>query len=207
LSARALASIQELGVEVRTGSGVDQVMEDGVHVGGKNIPAQTIVWAAGVKASPAALWLDVEPDRAGRVQVDANLHPAGNKRIFVIGDTAACLGPDNRPLPGVAPVAKQQGEHAARAIIAELTGRGSPPFKYRNYGSLATIGRKRAVADLGRIHISGFPAWVVWCVAHIWFLAGFRNRLLVGANWLWNYLTFERHARLITGETTFKRKE
>ena len=104
-------------------------------------------------------------------------------------------------LPGVAPVAKQQGEHCARAIAATVAGLKCPPFRYRNFGSLATIGRKRAVADFGRIRLSGFVAWVVWCVAHIWFLAGFRNRLLVGANWLWNYLTYERHARLITGET------
>lgn len=202
LSERAAASIRELGVEVLTGAGVEEVSEDSVRVGKETIPAHTIIWAAGVKASPAAEWLGVDPDRAGRVPVDAGLHPAGERRIFVIGDTATCDGPDGRPLPGVAPVAKQQGEYCARAIKAAVTRRKSPPFRYRNFGSLATIGRKRAVADFGRIRLSGFPAWVVWCVAHIWFLAGFRNRLLVGANWLWNYLTFERHARLITGETT-----
>jgi NADH:ubiquinone reductase (H+-translocating) len=202
LSARAEASISELGVEVLTGVRVEDISATSVRVGDKAIPAHTIIWAAGVMASPAAEWLGIEPDRAGRVPVDANLHPAGEKRIFVIGDTAACDGNDGRPLPGVAPVAKQQGEHCARAIAASVARRKIPPFRYRYYGSLATIGRKRAVADFGRIQLSGFPAWVVWCVAHIWFLAGFRNRLLVGANWLWNYLTFERHARLITGETT-----
>lgn len=201
LSERAEASIRQLGVEVRTGVRVEGVSECSVRLGEEVIPARTIIWAAGVKASPAAEWLGVESDRSGRVPVDAALHPAGEKRIFVIGDTAACDGTDGRPLPGVAPVAKQQGEHCARVIAATVAGRKIPTFRYRSYGSLATIGRKRAVADFGRIRLSGFPAWVVWCVAHIWFLAGFRNRLLVGANWLWNYLTFERHARLITGET------
>lgn len=202
LSERAEASIRQLGVEVMTGVRVEGVSECSVRIGEEVIPARTIIWAAGVKASPAAEWLGVESDRSGRVPVDAGLHPAGEERIFVIGDTAACDGADGRPLPGVAPVAKQQGEHCARVIAATVAGRKIPTFRYRSYGSLATIGRKRAVADFGRIRLSGFPAWVVWCVAHIWFLAGFRNRLLVGANWLWNYLTFERHARLITGETT-----
>jgi NADH:ubiquinone reductase (H+-translocating) len=202
LSARAEASISELGVEVLTGVRVEDVSASSVRIGEETIPAHTIIWAAGVKASPAAKWLGIEPDRAGRVPVDAGLHPEGEARIFVIGDTAACDGADGSPLPGVAPVAKQQGEHCARAIAASVAGREIPLFRYRNFGSLATIGRKRAVADFGLIRLSGFPAWVVWCVAHIWFLAGFRNRLLVGANWLWNYLTFERHARLITGETT-----
>jgi NADH:ubiquinone reductase (H+-translocating) len=204
LSARATASIRQLGVEVLTGNSVEEVTDKGVLVGDQFIAAHSIIWAAGVKASPAATWLGLEGDRAGRVPVDAELHPADDKRIFVIGDTAACNDRDGKPLPGVAPVAKQQGEHCAKAISAALGGRAIAPFRYRNYGNLATIGRKRAVADFGRIRLSGFPAWVVWCVAHIWFLAGFRNRLLVGANWLWNYLTFERHARLITGETASK---
>jgi NADH:ubiquinone reductase (H+-translocating) len=207
LSDRATASIRQLGVEVLTGNSVEEVTGKGVFVGDQFIAAHTIIWAAGVKASPAATWLGVESDRAGRVPVDADLRPEGDQRIFVIGDTAACNDGEGKPLPGVAPVAKQQGEHCAKAISAALCGSSIPPFHYRNFGSLATIGRKRAVADFGRIRLSGFPAWLVWCVAHIWFLAGFRNRLLVGANWLWNYLTFERHARLITGETTLQRKE
>jgi NADH:ubiquinone reductase (H+-translocating) len=202
LSERAESSICELGVEVLTDARVEDVTDSRVRIGDTLIPAHTIIWAAGVQASPAAEWIGTEPDRAGRVPVDEDLHPVGDKRIFVIGDTAACLGPHGRPLPGVAPVAKQQGEHCARAITAAIANRHCPPFRYRSYGSLATIGRKRAVADFGRVQLSGFLAWVVWCVAHIWFLAGFRNRLLVGANWLWNYLTFERHARLITGDTT-----
>lgn len=202
LSKRAVAAIRQLGVEVITGVRVESITAGRVSFGDHSIAAETVIWAAGVKASAAAEWLGVDGDRAGRVPVDANLNPAGDKRIFVIGDTAACMGPDGKTLPGVAPVAKQQGEHCARAILAAQGGEHCEPFRYRNYGNLATIGRKRAVADFGKLHLSGFAAWAVWCVAHIWFLAGFRNRLLVGANWLWNYLTFERHARLITGETS-----
>ncbi|HEV7233083.1 MAG TPA: NAD(P)/FAD-dependent oxidoreductase [Sphingorhabdus sp.] len=202
LSARAASAIGQLGVEVRTGAIVEDVLENGVRVGEDIISARTVVWAAGVKASPAAEWLGTKGDRAGRVPVGPDLHPEGESRIFVIGDTAACQGAGGTPLPGIAPVAKQQGEHCAKAIVAMLGGRKPAAFRYRNYGNLATIGRKRAVADFGRLRFHGFAAWVVWCVAHIWFLAGFRNRLLVGANWLWNYLTFERHARLITGEAS-----
>lgn len=207
LSARATTAVKQLGVEVLAGASVDEVTDRGVLVGDQFIAAHTIIWAAGVKASPAAIWLGIEGDRAGRVPVAADLHPANEKRIFVIGDTAACRDRQGKLLPGVAPVAKQQGAYCAKAISAKLCGRPVLPFRYRNYGSLATIGRKRAVADFGRVRLSGFLAWAVWCVAHIWFLAGFRNRLLVGANWLWNYLTFERHARLITGEIAPQRKE
>jgi NADH:ubiquinone reductase (H+-translocating) len=122
------------------------------------------------------------------------------RNIFVIGDTASCKGPDGRALPGVAPVAKQQGRHVARAIIAAMRGGKTDAFQYRNYGNLATIGRKRAVIDFGRVHVTGFPAWVLWSVAHVYFLFGFRNRYAVGAGLLWNYLTYARHARLITGD-------
>lgn len=201
LSARADAAIRQLGVEVITGARVDAIFANGIRLGEDSILARTIIWAAGVKASPAAAWLGVEGDRSGRVPVDNGLHPAGDERVFVIGDTAAVTDGNGRTLPGVAPVAKQQGLYCARAIIEASVGRAPPPFRYRDFGSMATIGRKRAVADFGRVHLSGFTAWLLWCVAHIWFLAGFRNRLLVGANWLWSYLTFERHARLITGET------
>ena len=201
LSARAKAAIEQLGVEVFTGVRVNALSAGRVSFEKTVIAAKTVIWAAGVTASPAALWLGVEGDAAGRVPVDGQLHPACDDRIFVIGDTAASPGPDGRSLPGVAPVAKQQGEYCANAIIMAIKGQMPAPFRYRNYGNLATIGRKRAVADFGRVHMSGFSAWIVWCTAHIWFLVGFRSRLLVGANWLWNYLTFERHARLITGET------
>lgn len=201
LSTRAKTAIEQLGVEVFTGVRVNALSAGRVSFGTDVIAAETVIWAAGVMASPAAQWLGVDGDAAGRVPVDGQLHPACDGRIFVIGDTATCAGPEGRPLPGIAPVAKQQGEYCANAIIATISGQDNLPFRYRNYGNMATIGRKRAVADFGRVRMSGFSAWIVWCTAHIWFLVGFRSRLLVGANWLWNYITFERHARLITGET------
>lgn len=200
LSERAKRSIEQLGVEVRLGERVESVAADGVMVGNTFIPAATAIWAAGVQASRAAEWLDCQGDRSGRVPVGPDLRFAGDDRIFVIGDTAACTDATGQLLPGVAPVAKQQGQHVARVIRAELAGKPSATFRYTNYGNLATIGRKRAVADFGWMTLSGFPAWLLWCVAHIWFLAGFRNRFVVGLNWLWNYLTFERNARLITGD-------
>lgn len=200
LSAKAKASIEQLGVEVMLGVGVQEISADGVLVGGQFIPATTTIWAAGVTASRAAEWLAMPSDQAGRVSVGADLHPSGEARIFVIGDTAACTDASGRALPGVAPVAKQQGQHAAHAIRSALKGRTIADFRYRDYGNMATIGRSHAVADLGFMTASGFPAWVLWCAAHIYFLTGFRNRLSVGISWLWNYLTFQRGARLITGD-------
>ncbi len=195
LSAKARQAIEQLGVTVMTGQRVEAVAGDHVMVGNACIPAHTAIWAAGVRASPAAAWLDAEADPAGRVQVEPDLSIAGAGDIYVIGDTAAFRDADGRVLPGVAPVAKQQGRHVARQIAS---GR-SLPFRYRDYGNLATIGRHRAIADFGRLRLSGTLAWLLWCTAHIFFLVGFRNRLVVGASWLWNYLTFERGARLITG--------
>ncbi len=200
LSAAARRSIEHLGVELVLGNAVTNITDEAVEVGGETIPTHTAIWAAGVRASPAAEWLNAGCDKSGRVQVDADLSVPGCKQVFVIGDTAACAGPDGRPLPGVAPVAKQQGRHVARAILASLRGQTIGTFRYRDYGNLATIGRKRAVIDFGRIHVTGFPAWVLWSVAHVFFLVGFRNRFAVGASLLWNYLTFARHARLITGD-------
>lgn len=202
LSAKAKIAIQQLGVEVRLGQQVVSVDKMGVMVGEEFIAASTAIWAAGVQASRAAEWLDIAPDKAGRVPVRPTLQPVGMSDIFVIGDTAACLDADGRALPGVAPVAKQQGVHVAQSIIAATKGRTIEPFRYRNYGNLATIGRNRAIADFGRIQVSGHIAWLLWCVAHIWFLSGYRNRFVVGANWLWNYLTFTRGARLITGDVS-----
>jgi NADH dehydrogenase len=157
--------------------------------------AHTAVWAAGVEASLAAEWIGAQTDRLGRVIVGPRLTPANKPDIFVIGDTAACADGRGGTLPGIAPVAKQQGRYVADRIL----GRARRPFRYRDYGNLATIGRRRAVADFGRIRLSGFPAWLIWCVAHIWFLVGFRSRLSVTLNWAWNYFTFARSARLITG--------
>ncbi len=200
LSAKAKAAIEWLGVEVRLGARVTSVGADHVEIGGESIPAFTAVWAAGVEASPAAAWLGAACDRAGRIEVGADLRVPGQDAIFAIGDTASCAGPDGRPLPGVAPVAKQQGRHVAATIAAEMAGKPTRPFRYRDYGNLATIGRRAAVIDFGRLRLSGFLAWALWCVAHIWFLVGFRSRIVVGLSWVWNYLTFQRSARLITGD-------
>lgn len=200
LSAAALRSITELGVEVRLGKRVTGVAEDHVTIGDETIGAHTAVWAAGVEASPAANWLDVSGDRAGRAPVDEMLHPDGCPHVFVIGDTAACMSAEGRPLPGIAPVAKQQGAYAASAIVAHIEGRPIPAFRYRHYGNLATIGRRRAVIDFGWCKVRGLMAWLLWSTVHVFFLVGFRNRLSVGMGLAWNYLTFARHARLITGD-------
>jgi NADH dehydrogenase len=157
------------------------------------------MWAAGVEASPAGQWLGAQTDRAGRIKVEPDLSLPGLPHIFVIGDTAFRLDGKGRPLPGVAPVAKQQGAYVAHAIAARTAGRSVPPFRYRDYGMLATIGRRRAVAEIGGFKISGFAAWLLWCFAHIYFLIGYRNRLIVMMNWAWNFVTFQRGARLITG--------
>jgi NADH:ubiquinone reductase (H+-translocating) len=200
LSAKAKVAIEQLGVEVSLGRTVVSVSQDGVQIGDEFIAASTAVWAAGVQASRAAEWLGISADRAGRVPVDANLRAPGETSIFVIGDTASCVDASGSPLPGVAPVAKQQGAYVADTIIAAVKGKTTTPFKYKNYGNLATIGRNRAVADFGRFRVSGRFAWLLWCVAHIWFLTGHRNRLIVGTQWFWSYLTFARGARLITGD-------
>ena len=200
LSAAAHRALEQLGVELRLGENVSHVAADHITFGEAIIPTHTAIWAAGVEASPAAKWLRSGADRAGRVPVDRHLHPEGNRRIFVCGDTAACPDGKGGVLPGIAPVAKQQGRFAADAIIAAISQRATPPFRYRNYGNLATIGRRRAVIDFGRVHVTGLAAWLIWCVAHVWFLAGFRNRIAVGLSLAWNYFTFARHARLITGD-------
>jgi NADH:ubiquinone reductase (H+-translocating) len=199
LSEKAKASLEQLGVEVRLASGVTDCDCASVSVGQERIETRTIIWAAGVQASPAAEWLGVESDRAGRVKVQADLSVPGHPNIFVIGDAACAIGADGQPLPGVAPVAKQQGQYVARLLIARAEAKTLPPFRYRDFGALATIGRKRAVAQLGAFKISGFVAWLLWSVAHIYFLIGFRNRLAVALHWLWNYVTFQRGTRLITG--------
>jgi NADH:ubiquinone reductase (H+-translocating) len=199
LSETARRSLEQLGVEVRLGSGVTDCDGASVAIGRERIETRTIIWAAGVQASPAAEWLGVESDRAGRVRVQADLSVPGHPNIFVIGDAACVLGADGQPLPGVAPVAKQQGQYVARLLVARTDGKTLPPFRYRDFGSLATIGRKRAVAQFGLFKISGLAAWILWSVAHIYFLIGFRNRLAVALHWLWNYVTFQRGTRLITG--------
>jgi NADH:ubiquinone reductase (H+-translocating) len=199
LSEVARHSLTRLGVEVGLNSAVTDCTTDGVRVGDHFIECRTIIWAAGVAASPAAEWLNAEHDHLGRVFVGPDLTLPGHPEVFVIGDTAHARDEAGRPLPGVAPVAKQEGAYAARIIRARLAGRPPPtPFHYINYGNLATIGRTAAVADFGFLRLTGFIAWIVWCVAHIYFLIGFRNRVAVVIDWLWAYLTFQRGARLIT---------
>jgi NADH dehydrogenase len=199
LARKAEESLRALGVEVRTGCAVTEVKEEVVEAGGATIAAATVLWAAGVRASPLAATLAVDLDRAGRVLVESDLSIPGDPRIFAIGDVAAFLHQTGEPLPGVAPVAIQQGRHAAANILADVAGRPREPFRYRDRGSLAVIGRARAVADFGRLRLSGFLAWLTWCFVHILFLIGFRNRALVLFEWAWAYATEKRAARLITG--------
>jgi NADH:ubiquinone reductase (H+-translocating) len=196
LSQEAMSALRELGVEVRIGTPARDIGAGYVQLSDELIFAQTVVWAAGVQASPAAEWLNAEHDSNGRVFVEADLRIAPHSRIFAIGDTANAAGPDRCALPAVAPVAKQQGQYVADFIL----GRRRTPFAYRDYGNLATIGRSKAVIDWGSIQLSGFTAWLIWSAAHIWFLVGFRSRIGVAISWLWNYLTYQRSARLITGQ-------
>jgi NADH dehydrogenase len=193
-------ALARLGVEVRLGRAVTHCGPEGVHIGHEAIRAGTVVWAAGVAASPAARWLGVEAERAGRVPVTPDLRAPGLEDVWVIGDTALARDPDGAPQPGIAPVAKQQGAYVARAIAARVAGdRPPPPFVYRDRGLLATIGRKAAVIAYKRLRIRGWIAWWLWGAAHVYFLVSLRNRLIVVTQWLWSYLLFERGARLITG--------
>jgi NADH dehydrogenase len=197
LAIYAHRSLERMGVEVMISTKVTQCDRDGVVLDQQRIAAGTIVWAAGVMASPAAHWIGAEHDRAGRIKVGPDLSVPGRPEIFAIGDTAALAhGP---PLPGIAPVAKQMGAYAARVIAARVTGGTvAKPFRYRHYGDLATIGRKAAIVSLHGVRLTGFIGWLFWSVAHIYFLIGLRNRFIVAINWLWSYLTFKRSARLIT---------
>ncbi|QEX17474.1 NADH dehydrogenase [Hypericibacter terrae] len=203
LSAKAKTQLEDLGVELLLGAKVTRCDDAGIEIedgaGRRFIPAATVLWAAGVQASPAAKWLGVDGDRAGRVPVTPQLHLPDDPNLFVIGDTALVRGADGKPLPGVAPVAKQEGEYVARRIRSTLAGKSIKPFAYRNYGNLATIGRKAAVADFGWIRLSGTIAWLLWGIVHIFFLIGFRNRIFVLLSWLWAYFSFHRGSRLITG--------
>jgi NADH dehydrogenase len=200
LSRKAHDYLVKRGVEIQLGARVEQVDEGGVVASGKRIEARTVLWAAGVAASPAGKWLGAETDRAGRVRVSADLSVPGAAEIFVVGDTMA-LEQDGHPLPGVAPVAMQQGTYVGNLLAARARGDTSPPkpFRYWNKGNLATVGRSFAVADLGRVRLSGLSAWVTWLVVHVYYLIGFRTRLVVLIEWAWAYFTFQRGARLITG--------
>ena len=197
LSHSAQRALEKLGAEVRLGTAVTGCDEAGISMGPERIETRTIMWSAGVEASPAGRWLGAETDRAGRVKVEPDLSLPGRPHIFVLGDTALVTGVGGQPLPGVAPVAKQQGAYVAQVIAARVAGQPVAPFHYRDYGMLATIGRSHALVQFGRVKLSGFPAWVLWCFAHIFFLIGFRNRLFVMLNWAWNFLASRRGARLI----------
>jgi NADH dehydrogenase FAD-containing subunit len=201
LSSRARRDLEEMGVEVRTGVRVEQIQRGSVVMSGAVLRAETVIWAAGVQASPAGAWLDAGMDRAGRVIVGPDLSVPGMPHVYVVGDTAAFTpAGSERALPGVAPVAKQQGHFVGRRIAALVAGRRAPTaFRYRDFGSMATIGRHRAVADIGGIRCSGPVGWLLWSVAHIYFLVGFRSRALVALSWLWAYVTWQRGSRLITG--------
>jgi NADH dehydrogenase FAD-containing subunit len=200
LSAAAKRSLERLGVEVWLGKMVETCDDSGVVAGGQRIEARTIVWGAGNAASPAAQWLGAERDRAGRIKVGPDLSLPGHPEVFVIGDTAIVVDATGEVMPGIAPVAKQEGGYVAKVITARLTGRKPPrPFRYRNLGTMATIGRGAAVADFGWLRISGFVAWLLWGLVHIYFLIGFRNRVRVLFNWMWTLFTRDHGARLITG--------
>jgi NADH:ubiquinone reductase (H+-translocating) len=196
----ARRSLLRLAVEVREGAAVTSIHADGVELGDERIDAATVIWAAGVAASPLARSLGVPLDRAGRVPVTPELTLPGHPEVYVIGDLATLPGPDGRPLPGVAPVAQQQAAHAARNIVRRIQRQPLRPFRYRNYGNMATIGRGSAIADFGRVHLSGFIGWLLWLFIHIMKLVGFRNRVLVLVQWAAAYLTYQRSVRLITGD-------
>lgn len=198
LSNYALKALEKLGVEVRLGIPVKDITAEGVTVGEEFIPCRTAIWAAGVAASPAATWLNTESDRAGRVKVLSNLNVPGHEDIFVIGDTAWVEGPDGKPVPGIAPAAKQQGAYVAKVIKSRIEGKTPPmPFRYKHQGNLATIGRGAAVVDMGRFKLKGLIAWWFWGIAHIFFLIGTRSRA-VAWSWLWTYISGQHSARLIT---------
>jgi NADH:ubiquinone reductase (H+-translocating) len=203
LSDFATRALERMGVEVLVDTPIEAIDEYGVIAKGRRIEAANVIWCAGVEASPVARWLGVPTARGGRVTVAPNLSVPGHPEIFVVGDAAFVAAPDGEPLPGLAPVAKQQGHYVGALLVRRVRGEPAPPpFHYRDEGALATIGRHAAIADLGWIRLTGFPAWVLWGIVHIFFLIGFRNRLAVFVNWIWAWLTYGRGARLITGEVT-----
>lgn len=198
LAQKALDSLHHLGVEVRTNSPVELIDGEGAVIAGKRLLTKNVIWTAGVAASPAGKWLRAETDRAGRVKVEPDLSLSGHPNVFVIGDTSSLMQ-DGKPLPGVAPVAMQEGDYAASVIASRVAGKEAPaPFHYTNKGNLATIGRSFAIAEVAGLRISGFLAWVLWLTVHILYLIGFRNRVLVMFQWAWAYFTYQRGARLIT---------
>ena len=199
-SASASRQLEKLGVEVMTSTMVTGIDANGVNHAKGRIPTRTVIWAAGVAASPLGKSLGVPLDRAGRVIVSDDLSVPGAPDVFVIGDLASIKQPDGRPVPGLAPAAMQMGRHAARNVARAVRGEAREPFRYRDKGTLATIGRGAAVAEVGRLRLSGLIAWLAWLLIHVFYLIGFRNRFLVLAEWAWVYLRNESGARLITGD-------
>jgi NADH dehydrogenase len=201
LSAYTRRSLEGMGVEVMTDTRVTKVDDQGVDIEGGRLDAATVIWAAGVVASDAGRWIDAPRDRAGRVIVTKDLSVPGHPNVFVVGDTAAVTDADGSAVPGVAPAAKQMGAYVADVIASRRRGAVPPPaFKYRHQGDVATIGRRSAVVKLPYVNLEGWIAWVFWCLAHIYFLIGTRNRIAVAFKWVWDYLTFQRGARLITDQ-------
>ena len=200
LSEKARRQLEDLGVEVRSGALVTDVDGHGVCIGPERIESRTVLWAAGVAASPVGRSLGAPVDRAGRVKVESDLSLPGHREVFVAGDLAA-FEQNGRPVPGVAPAAMQMGRHAARNVLRSVAGQPLAPFRYVDKGSLATIGRRAAVANFGRFKLWGLPAWLAWLGIHIFFLIGFRNRLVVLMDWAWAYFSYQRTARLILFES------
>jgi len=198
LATYAQRSLEQLGVDVMLGEAVTECSADGVVYGGKTLAARTLIWAAGVRASRAAEWLNAAADRAGRLKVEPDLTVSGHPEIFAVGDTTTIAGPDGNPVPGIAPAAKQEGRYVANVIKARLAGGTYQPFRYKHAGSLAQIGKRLAVIDFGWIKLRGTIAWWIWGIAHIYFLIGLRNRLSVALSWLWIYVRDQRASRLIT---------
>lgn len=200
LSDYARDTLTRVGVDVKTDTLVTKCDARGVDVKDGRIDAGTVIWAAGVTASPAARWLNVEADHAGRVKVRPDLSVPDHPDVFVVGDTAAISDAKGHPVPGIAPAAKQMGKYVGKLISARIAGRAPlKAFHYIHLGELATIGRRAAVVKFGRLELRGFVGWVFWSLAHIYFLIGLRNRFVVAFNWFWDYITFQRGARLITG--------
>jgi NADH:ubiquinone reductase (H+-translocating) len=197
LTARATRDLEQLGVQVWTNSAVTKIDSDGVEIGAERLRAATVLWAAGVKASSLGQTLGVETDRQGRVKVEPDLSLPGHPNVFVAGDQACFTHQTDKPLPGTAPVAMQQGRYLAQLIRRDLAGKPRQPFHFVDKGQMATIGRSRAIVEVGRMKLAGFFAWLIWLVVHIYYLTGFKNRLLVVMQWAWSYLTFRRGARLI----------
>jgi NADH:quinone reductase (non-electrogenic) len=207
LSAYAESALRGMGVEVLTSSLVTNCDENGVEVGGHLMTAGTIIWAAGVVASPVAAWMQVASDKAGRVVVEPDLSVSGLPNVFVIGDAAAVRSASNQIVPGLAAAAKQMGRYVGNVIAARAQGKPSPdPFRYRHQGDLATIGWRTAVVNLKHVRLTGLPGWLFWGLAHIYFLIGLRSRFVVAFSWAWQYLTFQRGARLITGIDGFPKE-